>query len=79
MERKCHSCALHTGLWELDRGSRVESQTQTAAVKDVKSLARVDRELGVVAQKPIFTPPYRPSDRMRGENFPELHSSPFWA
>lgn len=70
LERQCHSCPLHIGLWELGQGSRVERQTQTAAVEDVKSLARVDRELGVVTQRPVSTPPYRPSDRPRRENFP---------
>lgn len=70
MECQCHSCPLQTGLWELGQGSQVESQTQTAAVENVKSLARVDRELGVVAQRLISTPPYRPSDGMRGYNFP---------
>lgn len=70
LECQCHSCPLQTGLWELGQGSQVESQTQTAAVENVKSLARVDRELGVVAQKLISTPPYRPSDGMRGYNFP---------
>lgn len=70
LERQCHSCPLQIGLWELGQGSRVERQTQTAAVEDVKSLARVDRELGVVTQRPVSTPPYRPSDRLRRENFP---------
>lgn len=69
LERQCHSCPLQTGLWELGQGSQVESQTQTAAAENVKSLARVGRELGVVAQRPISTPPYRPSDGMRGDNF----------
>lgn len=70
LERQSHSCPLQIGLWELGRGSRVERQTQTAAVEDVKSLARVDRELGVVTQRPVSTPPSRPSDRLRRENFP---------
>lgn len=62
-ERWWHSCPLHTGLWDPGQGSRIESQTQTAAVEDVKFLAGVDRELGVVTHRPISTPPYKPSDR----------------
>lgn len=69
-ERQCHSCPLKTGLWELGQCSWVESQTQTAAVEDVKSLAREDRELGVVTQRPVSTPPYRLSDKLRREDFP---------
>lgn len=54
-------CKLVSGSWV--QTAWVESQTQTAAVEDVKSLARVDREMGVVTHRPISTPPYEPSDR----------------